>query len=194
MNYIEDYLSTKNVQSLHMWVEENYKIFHDIVRATLKHNSLYNLSPDDLFSEAVIAFYGVVDKYSPETGAFTTFIYKAIGNELLNKIKTDRRHNFQGRIDAVELDSGHCYDGDISVEETVSNTDINLPMNNVMIADLRKLAKEKLSPKKYTIYTKYSQGKTAQVVADEVGVTKQYVSKVIQDIVEMARKEWRLND
>ena len=193
---LQAYFDTKDIQSLHAWVSDNYTMFRDIVAKTIKRHNLYTVDPDDMFSEAIIAFYGIVDTYDPAISQFSTYIYKTIENELLNKIKTERVHDFQRRVSIVELDEVVESDNGKTAlrEESVSATDPEAIMRSVMVTELREYVETHLSPKKREIYKLYSNGMNIPMVADKLGVSKQYVSKVLSDLIQEVRKEWQVNE
>lgn len=196
MDYLQDYFETKSIQSLHKWVEENYKMFHHIVSKMQKQYSLYDLDSQDLFSEAIICFYEVIDGYKPEAGKFSTFIYRAITNGLLTKLRHSRTIDFQRRVDVVDIDETYedASGYQMSRESVISVTDEDSLMRGVMVGELNEYVETHLPPRKKAIYKLYCKGLNIPQVANKLGVTKQYVSKVLQDLVEDVRKEWKVSE
>lgn len=193
---IIQYLETKDVQLLHTWVANNYKVFHSIVAKTIKHHGLYSVDAEDLFSEAIIIFYSVIDRYDPARGEFSTFLYKAIGNDLVNKSKHLIRKDFQSRVDVVNLDEEVNSDEgkSTSVESLVADEGIKSSMNHTLVALLSDYVEKNCDDKVRAIYTMYCQGYPLVDIAKSMHVSKQYISQTMQRLTEKVREEWRVNE
>lgn len=191
---IDSYFKTKDITYLHQWVSENIKVFHDMVHKTLRRNNIYNVSKEDLFSEAVIIFYETVDKFDPALGEFSTFIYRSVGNGLINKITRGNNKDYANRVGAVSLDRYfEASDGStMSYDEMVTKFDEEKLMMTILAHELDEFVSKNFSQKKQDIYHLYKEGLTIPSIALNMGVTKQYVSKVLKDLVEQVREEWQV--
>lgn len=194
MDHITQYLETKDPKFLHCWVEENYKLFYSIVHRLTKRYQLYDFELGDLFSEAVVAFYETIDKYDPSRGEVSTYINHAVPNYMINKFTASKNRDFARRVPTINIDETVEDDNGSSYykEGTVSISDTDMPMTMVLLGNLDAWVRINLSPKKQKIYTLYQQGMTLQSIAKELGVTKQYVAKVIDNLIIKVREEWNV--
>lgn len=195
-NNLEQYFLTKEIEYLHTWVSENYTMFHDIVNNLVTYHDFHIQEHDDLFSEAVIIFYDTIDKYDPNLGKLSTFMYKAIENGLLTRIRNHKARDFQRRVVTVDLDEiVESANGKTTVvEELIADPKQVDVMTTILVQDLNDFVNTHLSPRKQEIYRLYCEGMNIPAVAEKLGVTKQYVSKVIKDLVAQVRKEWRVDE
>lgn len=192
---IYDYLETKDVTHLHTWVSENYKLFYAIVNNMLKKHTMYGYDADDLFSEAVIVFYNSIDKYDATKAKLSTFLYTSITNGLLNKIKKNRTHDFASRVPTVNIDDIMIspVDGrEMLVESVVEDERLSDLMNPLLINSLNDYVDKYGSDLLKRIYEQYCEGIPITEIADSEFVSKQYISKVLVDLVEEVRKEWEI--
>lgn len=187
------YLETKDITYLHQWVEGNLKFFHDIVHKTVRRNNMFNVSKEDLFSEAIIIFYDTIDKFNPALGELTTYAYRVIGNGLINKINHENGKDFSTRVGAMSLDKTYeSGDGSVVAFEEIATIETNDAMTSVLAKSLDTYVSRNLPPRKQRIYALYKSGLPLSSIANNVGVTKQYVSKVLKDLVDQVRKEWQV--
>ena len=193
-NLIQQYLETKDMKFAHQWVSDNLNFFHDIVHKTLKRNNIYNVSKEDLFSEAVILFYEHIDNFNPALGELSTYMYKVIGNGLINKITHHNNKDFSTRVGAISLDKE--YDSGngavLSLEDIATQFNEDKLMMTVLANALDEYVRLNLPIKKRKIYNLYKEGLTIPSIAANVGVSKQYVSKVLKDLVDQVREEWQV--
>lgn len=192
-NLITLYLETKDITYLHQWVEGNLKFFHDIVHKTVRRNNMFSVSKEDLFSEAIIIFYDTIDKFDPQLGGLTTYMYRVIGNGLINKITHENNKDFSTRVGAMSLDRTYeSGDGSVVAFEEIATIESNDVMVAVLTKSLDSYVSNNLPLRKQHIYKLYKSGLPLSAIANNVGVTKQYVSKVLKDLVEQVRKEWQV--
>lgn len=195
MNYLDEYFKTKDITYLHSWVSENYTMFYDIVDKTVRRNNMYDYSRDDLFQEAVVIFYSLVDKYNPELGKFTTFIYTALGNSLTTILRQTIDRDVATRLGAVSIDTTVSFeDGDVSLESVTENPRDEDPMTKVLIVNLGEYVDKHCNPMMQSIYKLYCNGYKLNEIADQLHVSTQHVSKSLQNLTEQVRKEWRVNE
>ena len=168
---IDSYFKTNDITYLHQWVSENLNVFHDIVHKTLRRNNIYNVSKEDLFSEAVIIFYEVVDRFDPKLGEFSTFIYRSVGNGIINKITRGNNKDFSTRVGAVSLDRQfEAGDGStVSYDEMVTKFDEDKLMMTVLANALDDFVRKNFTQKKQDIYNLYKEGLTIPSIAMNVG-------------------------
>ena len=193
-NLLKQYFETKDIKFVHQWVAENMNFFHDIVHKTTRRNNVYNASKEDLFSEAIIIFYDAIDAFDPNRGEFTTYMYKVIGNGLINIITHQVNKDFSTRVGAISLDAeyGSSNGAVTTFEEIATKFHEDKLMIGVLAHALDEYVKANLPLKKRKIYHLYKEGLTIPSIAANVGVSKQYVSKVLKDLVNQVREEWQV--
>lgn len=189
MNNLELYFQTHDITYLHEWVSENYKMFYSIVDYTLKTNSLYDMSREDLFQEAVICFYGVVDKFDPNLGAFSTYIYYSISNELMNVLKKQQRSNYSERVRAISIDEP-LNDDEKSTFESVASVETTNIMNDILINDMRDYVKNNGNAKLQSVFYLYCQGYKLEEIGKQVGLSKQRVQQILQGFTSQMQEYW----
>jgi len=183
------YFETKNISYLHEWVACNYKVFHTIVNRVLKMNSIYSVDHDELFQEAVILFYSVVDKYNPELGQFSTFLYSVLSNELLNVIKKEHRSHFSKRVNAIELDAPLDEEYG-SLTESAISIDTGDVIDTILIKDMEKYVETHCNDRTKSVYQLYTKGYSLTEVGKVLGISKQRVSQIIQSLTADLSHEW----
>ena len=195
MDNIKAYMETKDKSFLHKWVEENTSLLHSIVHRTIKRHQFYSIDAEDLFSDAIVFFYQVVDGYDPARGRFSTYLYRALDNELTNHCKHLIRSDFGGRVHTVNIDALiDMGDGEgVSVEQILTNTDEEENMRRALIASLDEFVDKNYDDKIRSVYRLYSQGYPIVEIAKTLGVSKQYISSVIINLASEVRKEWRVH-
>lgn len=195
MTNLELYFQSKDITYLHDWVSNNYKLFHYIVNRAIKRgNSTTEYDPiehDDLFQEAIIIFYRCVDRYDASKGSFSTFIVTVLTNELSNLIKLNRRSDFAKRVSAVELDAPiDLYDGEASIDSTVSITDEEYPMRSLLLNELTNYVSNNCTKRVQIIYNLYTQGLTLEEIGDKLGISKQAVNQSLKKLVKDVQMAW----
>lgn len=83
-------ISIENINRL----KDNHKLFNRFVKVNEKffHNIAQKFTPnfiydhEDYFQIALISVYNIIEKYDQNRGAFSTFIYKCIYNDILQSI------------------------------------------------------------------------------------------------------------
>lgn len=195
MTNLELYFQTKDITYLHEWVSNNYKLFHFIVNRAIarytKANDDIKVEHDDLFQEAIIIFYQCVDRYDSSKGSFSTFVVTVVTNELSNLLKINRRGDFAKRIHAVELDAPiDLYDGEASVDSTISVTDEDFPMRNLLLNELKTYVSKNCNERVQTIFSLYSQGLTLEEIGAKLGVSKQAVDQSLKKLVRDVQVAW----
>lgn len=192
MDNIDLYFSTKNISYLHEWVSENYKLFYTVVDKLIKRHTLYEVSRDDLFQEAVIAFYAIADKYNPELGNFVTFVFGAIQNELLNSLKHKQRIDFGSRVNAISIDQPLESDEDSTFGDIISANYDDDFIKGVLLNDLKEFVLTKCNIKTQKIFKLYCEGYKYEEIGKMLGISKQRAQQIIKTLTLEVRDEWRV--
>jgi RNA polymerase sigma factor (sigma-70 family) len=196
MDYIQLYLDTKNIEYLHLWVEENHKLLRSIVHKTVVRHRLYSIDEDDLFSDAVLFFYKAVDGYNPTRAKFSTYLFKVLTNELVNHCKALIRADFAGRVPTINIDGTiDSVEGDaMAVAEVITATDPKETITYTMRGLLQDYVRTHKDERTQLIYDMYVRGFPLVEIAKQLHVSKQYISITIINLANELREEWRTNE
>lgn len=195
MNNLDAYLQTKDITLLHKWVEENYNMFLHLAYKIKKRHNIKSLTIEELISECVIAFYSSIDKYNPEISKPTTYIYTAIEWAIINKLKHFNATDFANRVGAFSLDAEFTTEesaitySDIVSDGTDESADV---MNKIMLDNFREYMSNYKDGLTKEVYNLYIQGYTMVDIGKQLGYTKQYISKILKNLVQEIRTEWNL--
>lgn len=192
MNNFELYLETKKINYLHEWVSENYLIFHAIVEKVVRKHMLYNIDKDDLFQDAVVSFYKIIDRYDPKQGELSTFLYAVLPHELINTIRKHRVSDFASRTFATSLDAPLDADEDSTLADVLTNTSDYDIMNEVLIMDMRQYILEHCSERTQNIYKLYSEGYRLEEIGKLMGLSKQRIRQILDSLILEIKDAWKI--
>jgi len=104
--------------------DEQRKLIEDNQLLVRKFMVKYHLNDDDIFQELIAHLCSVIDKYEPEKGAFSTWVFMVCENEMhhIHKANTRSRYIPQELISSLDAPCLAFTDGDsISLEDTVQD-------------------------------------------------------------------------
>ena len=146
---------------------------------------------EDLVAELVIALYKARPKYDINLGSWGTFAYNICKN-CVYSLYYNQRSIFNHKLNTISVDGDDklktsLYDK-IGKEDYYDSINDKLFIKNVICKAVENLKRK--SDKKFakTWFVKYLQCKNAKAVAEQAGVTRQYVSYVIKNIRENIRR------
>lgn len=145
-----------------------------------------NLNPldDDLFSVGLIGLVKAVNAFNPDKGIkFSTHAMTVIRNEILAARRKKRV------IPAHSLDEPHQLEnGDlVNFSETIAD---NKRFEEEVIADMQmKKVSSALNDREKKIISLSMDGKTQRKIAETLGLSQSYISRIIKSIYKKWRKQ-----
>lgn len=143
-----------------------------------------NLNPidDDLFSAGLIGLVKVINTFNPDKGVkFTTYATPVIRNEILMTFRKKRITTTFSLDEPYDLGNGES----VYFSEMIADSK---SFEDEAIADVQiKQIFSTLSDREKKIISLSMDGKTQYEIADILGLSQSYISRIIKSI----RKKWR---
>lgn len=173
-------------------IEHNMRLVSHIIR---KYYSSYS-STDELLSIGSLGLIKAVDTFHFEKGTrFATYAARCIQNEILMFFRSQKKNNMEVSLnDTIDIDrDGNplTYLDIISTPETIAE-DIDM---NMHIEKIRKLVDSVLDERmREIIVLRYGlhgyQPKTQREVANYLGISRSYVSRIEKRALEILKNEF----
>lgn len=177
--------------AMKLWAEEHSDyakeqvVLNNVGMVGISLKSL-NLNPldEDLFSIGIVGVVKAVNAFNPDKGfAFSAYATQAIRNEILMTLRKKRI------IPVFSLDESYVLDNGESVcfSEIIGDS---RGFEEDAIADMQmKKIFSDLSDREKKIISFSMDGKTQREIADILGVSQSYVSRIIKSIYKKWRKQ-----
>lgn len=189
MNFPKPTLDRESAMKL--WIEEHSDYAKEqvvlnnagMVGIALKSLNL-NLLDEDLYSIGIIGVVKAVNTFNPDKGfAFSTYATQIIRNEILATFRKKRI------IPVFSLDEPHQLENGESVNFSEMIADSSR-FEEEVIADMQiKQIFSKLSDREKKIISLSMDGKTQREIAEILGLTQSYISRIIKSIYKKWRKQ-----
>lgn len=145
-----------------------------------------NLNPidDDLFSVGLIGLVKAINTFNPDKGVkFTTYATPVIRNEILMTFKKKQIIPTFSLDEPYQLENGDL----INLSETIADSG---RFEDEVIADMQiKQIFSTLSDREKKIVSLSMDGKTQREIAEILGVSQSYISRIIKLIYKKWRKQ-----
>lgn len=174
--------------STELLVERYYKLAYSVAYDWIRKGVI---SKDDGLSEAHVALMKCIrGGYDPERGEFSTYLVRAVDNQIkmyLRRVRRDSQIQYvdnhivleDGEVDLIDsiLDEGRCVEG--SVED------------KLIIEEIKKILKDrdKLSEKEANCLMMRVQGMTCDEISDRLDLSQSYVSRLSLSAARKIRRE-----
>ena len=171
-------------------IEHNLRLVAHIVRKYYASSA----GEEDLISIGTIGLIKAVDSFDADNGArFATYAARCIQNEILmyfrSQKKLSQEVSIHETIDTDREGNALTYEDIISVEDTIAD-DIDAKIKITKAAEY--IMKELDSREREIIVLRYglaaSRPKTQQEVADKMGISRSYVSRIEKAALDKLRK------
>ena len=179
-------MSQGNLSARDKIIEHNLRLVSHIIR---KYYSSYEY-PDELLSIGSLGLIKAVDSFKPTFGTrFATYGARCIQNEILMMFRSKKKRGLEISInDQIDVDKDGnplTYLDIISVSEDIEN-DLDMKAH---IEKIRELVEEVLLPReKQIVILRYGlkgyQPRTQREVADYLGISRSYVSRIEKKALE----------
>jgi hypothetical protein len=83
-------------------VTENYLGIKPMIQKIVHQTPIIGLSPDEVFSEANLAFMNANETFDPKKGAFTTHVYHKVTNHLKELRRTTAKDHRRMQVTTIE--------------------------------------------------------------------------------------------
>ena len=177
-------------------IEHNLRLVAHIVK---KYSNAGDA--DDMISAGTIGLIKGIDSFKSEKGSqLSTYVSRCIENEILMLLRMTKKHN---QVFSLEDSLGEDKDGnDITLEDTIgTETDelSNSIENKILAETIDKILKENLSGREYQILCmRYglnnSPAFTQQEVADKLGISRSYISRLENKAIQTIKSEVKNRD
>ena len=186
-------LKDKDEESRNKLIEHNLRLVAHIV----KKYDIKKEQVEDLISIGTIGLIKAVDSFKPEKGhKLTTYASRCIENEILMYLRRNNKTRMEVSIDEplnVDWDGNELLLSDIlGTEEDVIYKGIEGEVDRMLLNK----AIDKLSPREQTIIklrfglnTKDGYERTQKEVADLLGISQSYISRLEKKIMNRLKKE-----
>lgn len=171
-------------------IEHNLRLVAHIVRKYYASSA----GEEDLISIGTIGLIKSVDSFDADNGArFATYAARCIQNEILMYFRSQKKLSQEVSIhETIDTDrdgNALTYEDIISVEDTIAD-DIDAKIKITKAAEY--IMKELDSREREIIVLRYGLGssspKTQQEVADRMGISRSYVSRIEKAALDKLRK------
>ena len=178
-------------ESRNKLIEHNLRLVAHIV----KKYETKDISADDLISIGTIGLIKGIDSYSINKGVkLTTYAAKCAENEILMYFRSNKKYNNNISLEDI---IGHDKDGgDITLMDVLKENSINIE-NTIEFKDnirslskyLNVLNKRELEIIKMRYGLLNEEEKTQKEVADLLGISQSYISRLEKKIMQRLRRE-----
>ena len=183
-----------DMQARDSLIERNLRLVAHIAKKY--YPSAASFDNDDIISVGTIGLIKAIDSFKPENGTrFATYAGKCLQNEILMYFRAKKKYSLETSLsDAVEIDKDGnplTYMDIISCEDTIAD-DLDLKMrSNLMIKAINRILDDR---EKEIIIYRYGlcdgqKPLTQREVAEKLGISRSYVSRIEKSALEKLRKE-----
>lgn len=177
--------------AMKLWIEEHSDyakeqvVLNNTGMVGLVLKSL-NLNPldDDLFSVGLIGLVKAVNTFDPDKGfTFSSYAMTVIRNEILITFRKKRITHLFFIDEPYQLENGDLVD----ISEMIAD---NKRFEDEVISDIQmKKMLSNLSDREKKIISLSMDGKTQREIAEILGLTQSYISRIIKSIYKKWRKQ-----
>lgn len=152
----------------------------------LKKSPLIENNKEDLISEGMIGLVKAAKCYEPDKGCkFATFAGRCITNQMLMYIRKLNKQNCEVSLYAP---IGYDKDGNQLLLEDVLEDKRDIEEQGLCNIEFDRFI-QKLTEKKRAILQAYSQGYTQKQIAEIVGLSQSYVSRIVAKLKKEFEKQ-----
>lgn len=190
MDNLVEYANTKNITYAHAWLEENKQLIKNIVRHVRHKHNLQHMSEEDLLQEAYVLYYSVITHYNPLLSKPYTFLYLALSNALLSKVKELGREDMAYRMGMLDLDYEYP-DTEISLSDIVPG-DSGDHTKEILINSMREYVATHCDERMQLVYSMYAQGFSNTEIGKKIGVTKWMITLMLRKLINEMKEELKI--
>ena len=186
-------LSERDEEARNKLIEHNLRLVAHIV----KKYDIKKEQTEDLISIGTIGLIKAVDSFKPEKGhKLTTYASKCIENEILMYLRRNNKTKMEVSIDEplnVDWDGNELLLSDIlGTDEDIIYRDLEHEVDRKLLLNAMKILSDrerKIIELRFGINQKDGEEKTQKEVADLMGISQSYISRLEKKIIKRLKRE-----
>ncbi len=178
---VEEIISN-NIRLVHFIMNKRYPNMNQLCQRI-------RVTPDEFFSTGMFALMKAVHTFDISKGfKFATYASMVIHNEYGMFIRSHRRYFNEDNLDGVKAEDGEGKQLTLLDLLVDDNEDLEeIEMKEIGLQLLLEMEK-KIKPKDLAILRMYMVGGNQRAIAEELGLSQSYVSRIVKRAMDQARK------